>query len=94
MGCGLKNAGDFLKEVVNDVDYSVNEECVYYQECDLYKPMIDANKPVFHIEYPDDKPKTPLSKFIEESCSDPDAAHFSTLVKKRDLDAWTRTCPA
>lgn len=92
MAYGLKNAGDILDRVVDVVQFSVQEECVYYDECDTYQPFIKQDKPVFNIEYPDDKPKTSLSKFIEESCSDPDANGFSQLIKKRDLGEWTRTC--
>lgn len=94
MAYGLKNAGDILDRVVDVSQFSVQEECVFYNECDTYTPFIKQNKPVFNIEYPDDRPKLSLDKFIQKSCSDKNAKGFSQLIKKRKLDAWTRTCPA
>lgn len=65
---------------------------VHYKECDSYRPFIDANKPVFHIEYPDDAPDLSVDAFKKQSCSDPDARGFSTLIKQRDLTGEAMTC--
>lgn len=92
MAYGLKNAGDIVNRVVDIAQFSVQEECVYYNECESYQPFIKQNKPVFNIEYPDDRPKMKLGKFIKKSCSDSNAKGFSQLIKKRDLSSWTRTC--
>jgi endo-alpha-1,4-polygalactosaminidase (GH114 family) len=89
---GLKNGGDIVDQVSDVADWDINEECVHYDECDAYRPFIDANKPVFHIEYPDDDKKLSIEEFRKKSCSDNDARGFSTLVKKRDLGDWTMTC--
>lgn len=51
MAIGLKNAASIVSRLVNMVDYSVQEECLQYEECDEFKPFINANKPVFHVEY-------------------------------------------
>ncbi|KUJ20422.1 uncharacterized protein LY89DRAFT_715828 [Mollisia scopiformis] len=48
---GLKNRGDLVKEVIDEVEYAVNEQCVKYRECKIYQPLVASNKPVFHIEY-------------------------------------------
>lgn len=92
MSYGLKNAEDIVDRVVDVAQFCVQEECVYYQDCDKFQPFIKQNKPVFNIEYPDDKPKESLANFIKDSCSDPNAKGFSQLIKKRDLGNWTRTC--
>lgn len=89
---GLKNGGDIVDQVVDVAEWCIQEECVHYEECEPYRAFIDQNKPVFHIEYPDDSPNTDLDEFVEKSCGDDDARGFSTLVKARELDDWTQTC--
>ena len=89
---GLKNGGDIVDQVVDVADWDINEECVHYNECDAYRPFIDANKPIFHIEYPDDDKKLSIEEFKKKSCGDNDARGLSTLIKKRDLGDWTMTC--
>lgn len=88
---GLKNGGDIVDQVVDVAEWCVQEECVFYDECELYQPFIEANKPVFHLEYPDEK-KGGKEKFIEKSCNGKDAEGFSTLVKNLSLDEWTESC--
>jgi hypothetical protein len=89
---GLKNGGDIVPQVVHLAEWVVNEECTFYNECELYKPFIDANKPVLHIEYPDTKPKMSKANFVKWACSGKNQKGFSTLVKNRNLDGWTKTC--
>ncbi|KAE9979414.1 hypothetical protein BLS_009835 [Venturia inaequalis] len=63
MSIGLKNSGDILKSVQDDIHFAVNEECAELKECDIYKDFLypkDKNrtpKPVFHIEYVSKKAK-------------------------------------
>ncbi|EIW78245.1 glycoside hydrolase family 114 protein [Coniophora puteana RWD-64-598 SS2] len=87
---GLKNAGDIVPQVVDVAEWVVNEQCVQYDECDLYQPFIKANKPVFHIEYTDDATASP--DFVKKSCSGGGTDGFSTLIKHMDLGNWTTTC--
>lgn len=91
MACGLKNGGDILKQVVDVMQFSVNEQCVQYNECNLYQPFIAQNKPVFNIEYTEMSPAPPA--FVTKSCTNEGAKGFSTLVKHLSLDAWTTKCP-
>ncbi|CRK15894.1 hypothetical protein BN1723_017445, partial [Verticillium longisporum] len=56
MSTGLKNAGSIIPDVLEDVHFSVNEQCVQFSECETFAPFIKDNKPVFHIEYPKDAP--------------------------------------
>lgn len=48
---GLKNDLEQVPDLVKYYDFSVNEECFEYKECDLLTPFINANKAVFNIEY-------------------------------------------
>ncbi|PNH44602.1 hypothetical protein VD0004_g3094 [Verticillium dahliae] len=45
LAMGLKNGGSIIKNVLPVIDFSVNEECAAYSECDLYKAVTDASKP-------------------------------------------------
>lgn len=47
LAIGLKNAGDIIPDVLDVVQFSVNEQCLQYNECDTFRPFIDEGKPVF-----------------------------------------------
>ncbi len=51
LGISLKNAMGLLPEALADADFSVNEQCYEYNECNTLFPFISANKPVFNMEY-------------------------------------------
>ncbi len=53
LSVGLKNDLDQVASLVTYFDFSVNEECHSYNECDLLQPFLDAGKPVFNAEYTD-----------------------------------------
>ncbi|KAJ5549978.1 CAZyme family GH114 [Penicillium sp. DV-2018c] len=53
MSIGLKNGGDIIGSVIDKMQWSVNEQCAQYDECDVYAAFTEVNKPVFHIEYSD-----------------------------------------
>lgn len=89
LSIGLKNAGDIVGDVLPLMQWEVNEQCVEYEECDLFVPFVDAGKPVFHIEYPSGAPSL-SDETIKSSCARP--AGFSSLLKDLDLDAWVETC--
>lgn len=54
MAIGLKNAAEIIDDVMDVVDFSVNEQCAQFGECDTFAKFIKAGKPVFQIEYPND----------------------------------------
>lgn len=97
---GLKNARSIISAVLPLVDFSVNEQCAQYGECESFRPFIDAGKPVFHIEYPggdgDLAQSVESSGFSEEtkhkSCSAKGSDEFSTVLKKMALDGWVQYC--
>lgn len=51
MATGLKNAEELLPQVIPDVQFAVNEQCQMDGDCAVYNALLDAGKPVFHIEY-------------------------------------------
>ncbi|KAJ6128663.1 CAZyme family GH114 [Penicillium samsonianum] len=51
MSIGLKNGGDIIGSVIDKMQWSVNEQCAQYNECEVYAAFTEVNKPVFHIEY-------------------------------------------
>ncbi len=92
LAVGLKNAGDIItSEVIGEVDFAVNEQCVQYKECGTWTPFITANKPVFHIEYPKSAPNVPAAT-QSTTCNNPSASGFSTVLKDMDLDDWLIAC--
>ncbi|KAJ5835879.1 CAZyme family GH114 [Penicillium robsamsonii] len=51
MAIGLKNGGDIIGSVIDIMQWSINEQCAEYNECEVYAAFTEVNKPVFHIEY-------------------------------------------
>ncbi|KAF7877516.1 hypothetical protein EAF04_001193 [Stromatinia cepivora] len=93
LGIGLKNAGEIIDRVLDDVQFAVNEQCVQYQECDTWQVFIDNGKPVFNIEYPKDAPKvSQVEKTDVCKGSDIHADGFFTIIKKMELDDWVESC--
>jgi len=80
---GLKNDLNQVQELVDYFDWILNEECFTYQECDQLLPFLDANKPVFVIEYG----MTPA-----DFCFQANQQGFSALHKNWDLDAYFTDC--
>ncbi|OOG00136.1 glycoside hydrolase family 114 protein [Aspergillus carbonarius ITEM 5010] len=96
MSIGLKNAGAIIPSVINNMQWSVNEQCAEYEECDTYAAFTQKNKPVFHIEYPKgDDTNNNLSVSSSEkqsACNFTGSGNFSTVIKNMDLDNWIETC--
>ncbi|KAH7086049.1 glycoside hydrolase superfamily [Paraphoma chrysanthemicola] len=100
MSLGLKNAGSIISGVLPLVDFSVNEQCVEYNECSKFAAFIDAGKPVFHIEYPagdgDLQQSVETNGFSEDTrkkfCNGEGTKGFSTVLKKMELDGWVEYC--
>ncbi|KAH7409077.1 glycoside hydrolase superfamily [Cadophora sp. MPI-SDFR-AT-0126] len=91
LSIGLKNAGDLVGEVLDKMQFHVNEQCIEYDECELFKPFIDAGKPVFHIEYPEAAPSI-SANVKSEKCAAATTMSFSTVLKTEALNAWIDTC--
>jgi len=86
LSVGLKNDLSQIVELEPYFDFSINEQCNIYNECDKLTPFIEANKPIFNIEY--------HKKYIENNnnerdnlCSDTKALKIQTLILPLLLDA-------
>lgn len=90
LAVGLKNSGTILEQVLGDVDFQVNEQCLQYGECDTFRPFINAGKPVFEIEY---RKGMPTAAQTNDICSNSERSGFSTLVKHTSLDDYYFACP-
>jgi hypothetical protein len=90
LAIGLKNAGGIVHDTLSFLDWSVNEQCVQYSECDTFSPFVAAGKPVFHIEYLDQSPD------VQQDCYGPNTSGFSTILKRDEdyLPATVQFCPA
>jgi hypothetical protein len=84
LAIGLKNDLDQVLMLVDDFDFSVNEQCHEFNECDLLAPFINAGKPVFNAEY--------ASTFVNDTalrqqlCMTALAQQLHTLVLPDALD--------
>lgn len=94
MAIGLKNALSIIEDVVDDVQFAVNEECSDWEECEDMQPFINSGKPVFHIEYPDGAGSDEGldSNDRAQYCEATGTNSFSTVLKTYDLDGWVQYC--
>lgn len=83
LAVGLKGDPEQASVLEPDFDYSINESCVRFSECDLLRPFIAAGKPVFHVEY---------SLTAAEFCPVTRPLRFSSMRKHQNLDAWREPC--
>jgi hypothetical protein len=91
MSIGLKNGGAITSQVIDFMQWEINEQCLVFNECETFRPFIDAGKPVFHIEYPASAPNVDQAT-KDAICNDPSAADFSTVLKNNNLDNWLLAC--
>ncbi|KAL4958683.1 endo alpha-1,4 polygalactosaminidase [Aspergillus stella-maris] len=96
LAIGLKNAGSILPRLVGDMEFSVNEQCTEYNECDVYMPFVRQGKPVFQIEYPkgdySDEVDISVARKTEVCEGYQGEGMFSTLIKNMDLREWVQVC--
>jgi hypothetical protein len=87
LAIGLKNAVELVSRpgVVEMFEFTVNEECFDYRECDALRPFVAAGKPVLQIQYGN-------TKHANRWCPDANSRSFSTLVKRHDLGGWSIAC--
>jgi len=83
MAVSLKNDLDQADELADSADFSVNEQCFQYDECDKLRAFVAKNKPVLNIEYN----KTTSQ---EDLCRRSRFMNFSTLLMPMKLDDSSR----
>lgn len=84
LSVGLKNDLDQVNDLIDYFDFSVNEQCFEYEECEYLAPFIEADKAVFNAEY--DQTYVDDSTARTALCNDANSRQFSTLVLPLDLD--------
>jgi endo-alpha-1,4-polygalactosaminidase (GH114 family) len=97
LSIGLKNGAGIIDSVIDNMQWCVNEQCAEFDECDTYAPFIEADKPVFHIEYPKggntNNDKSVSASQAKSACTANSSGNFSTVIKNMDLDNWVEYCP-
>jgi hypothetical protein len=83
LSAGFKNNVEQAAEQEPFFEFSVDEECFAYDECELLTPFIDAGKAVFHVEY-----DVATSRF----CPATTALGFSSMKKRLELGVWADNC--
>jgi hypothetical protein len=78
MAVALKNDGGQAKELVDDFDFAIVEQCLQYEECGPYRTFVEHGKAVFETEY-ELKP--------EQFCPEASQIDFSAIGKSYDLFA-------
>jgi len=84
LSIGLKNDLDQVEALVDEFDFSVNEQCHEFDECSSLDPFIEAGKPVLNAEYLDSYASDSAAR--KSMCDTANQAKFSTLVLPLDLD--------
>ncbi|MFO6419074.1 endo alpha-1,4 polygalactosaminidase [Hylemonella sp. W303a] len=88
---GLKNNMNQLNELVDDVDFAVNEQCHEYDECAGYQIFISKRKPVFNAEYADSYRYDAAAR--QAMCASSRALSIRTLILPLELDdAFRHSC--
>jgi hypothetical protein len=87
LAIGLKNATSIADDVLDVMDFAVTEDCFDQGWCRDSKNFIDANKPVFAIEYTDN------GIVFADFCRQANRLGLSPLLKRRNLNEWERRCP-
>ena len=97
LSIGLKNALEIVPQVVDKMQWTVNEQCLEYDECDRLHVFLDQQKPVFHVEYPKGDDENTNNRIAgntyDNICGSPSTDGFSTIIKNMDLDEFTELCP-
>lgn len=85
LAIGLKNDLDQIPVLQPFFDFSLNEQCHEYDECNTLQPFIAAGKPVFNAEYDEDY-KNNTNGARDQLCADSASRGFRTLVLPLLLD--------
>ena len=88
LSVGLKNNLNQITKLEPYYDFSINEQCHRYNECDMLLPFIQNNKPVFSIEYNQIYLDNQNQRDI--MCANSNALGLQTLVLPKNLDGSFR----
>jgi len=87
LAIGLKNVPELSSALLAVVQYSVTEDCFADTFCAESRNFIRARKPVFAIEYTDNRIN------FAAFCRQAKSFGLSPLLKQRNLGVWERRCP-
>ena len=90
LSIGLKNNEEQVTDLLPYFDWALTESCFADEWCAEMQPFIAANKPVFAAEYTDE---TSYETFLKDICPQATDFGFSAILKNRDLDEYTASCP-
>lgn len=85
LSVGLKNDLDQTQELEPFYDFSINEQCLAKNECDKLQVFVDANKPVFNIEYKKEYVQN-SSNERDTICAKANSLKLQTLIMPLKLD--------
>ena len=88
LAVALKNSVETIPEVAQYFDMAINEACMAWNECGAYQAIIDAGKPVFHVEYDKKYLEDPVEKAT--MCESSAAINMRTLIMPKALDGSFR----
>ncbi len=86
LSIGMKNDSEQLAELLPYFDWALTEDCFAQGWCADLTPFIQADKPVFAIEYTDNGVN------FNQFCAQAASLHFTGILKNRALDAYLQTC--
>lgn len=89
LSVGLKNDLKQIAQLQPYYDFSINEECHEYNECDYLLPFIYNSKPVFNIEYHQAYVHNDNNE-RDLMCANSNTLQFQTLVLPKILDGSFR----
>ncbi|SDW28177.1 endo alpha-1,4 polygalactosaminidase [Nitrosomonas communis] len=84
LSVGLKNDMEQTPDLINYFDFSVNEQCHEFHECNMLTGFIANGKPVLNAEYQQSYLDNPVER--QALCDSSNGAQFSTLILSKDLD--------
>ncbi len=85
LSAGVSTSDDLVPELASAMDWGLTEECLSYQACDVWSPLVTAGKAVFMIEYGSQADAAVL-------CPEAAALGFSLVIKRSSLDAFRVGC--
>ncbi len=88
LAVALKNSVETIPDVVDYFDLAINEVCFIWNECGTYSALIDAGKPVFHVEY--DQAYVDDETARADMCARSAELNMRTLVLPKLLDGSFR----
>lgn len=77
MAAGIKNSQELFPTLENVADFAINEQCMDFNECGLYKPFTTTNRVVFNVEYNNHGGKVCF-----------EASEYHLVTKYQDGSSW------